>query len=231
MHKLTGKFISLAIEPEPFCLLETIDETIDFFDQNLFSDKGISKLQYLSGLNRNASERVLRQHLGICYDICHAAVEFENPLENIKKLNHAGIKISKLQLSSAMRIPSVNNDTIKILKPMNEPIYMHQVVEKKGATLTRYKDLPDALEKIERSFDSEWRIHFHVPIFRKKMALVETTQSFLSKVLSLHSTTPISPHLEVETYTWDVLPKKFRDTDVATAISRELDWVKKQLSP
>ena len=107
---------------------------------------------------------------------------------------------------------------------------MHQVVEKTGAVLKRFPDLSDAFKQIENSFGSEWRIHFHVPIFLKKMDKFDTTQDFLKDILKIHKQSPISQHLEVETYTWDVLPTNYKNTPVNKAIARELNWVIGQLN-
>jgi len=226
----TGKEISLALEPEPYCFLETIAETISFFKNRLFSKTSIDLLSNLTKLSFSDSEKALRFHLGICYDVCHAAVEFENPKESILDIQNAGIRIPKLQLSSAIKIPNVNENTYEILKSLDEPVYMHQVVEKTGTNLNRFADLSDAFRTIDKSFGSEWRIHFHVPIFLKKMDQFHTTQDFLKEILNIHKNSPISQHLEVETYTWDVLPSNYRDTPVNQAIARELNWVIGQLN-
>jgi hypothetical protein len=68
-----------------------------------------------------------------------------------------------------------------------------------------------------------------VPVFLEQMAHFGTTQSFLAEILELHRAEPISPHLEVETYTWDVLPASYRNVDLSAAIARELNWVKGRL--
>jgi hypothetical protein len=95
--------------------------------------------------------------------------------------------------------------------------------------LTRHLDLPDALARIEQSRGSEWRVHFHVPIFLAELEHFSTTQAFLVEILRLHRAQAISPHLEVETYTWDVLPERYRQVGVASAVARELAWVRAQL--
>jgi hypothetical protein len=76
----------------------------------------------------------------------------------------------------------------------------------------------------------EWRVHFHVPVFLERLPAFDTTQSFLSEILALHKANPISSHLEVETYTWDVLPEDLRAGSVVDAVVRELNWVRGQLS-
>ena len=69
------------------------------------------------------------------------------------------------------------------------------------------------------------RVHFPVPVSREEMGLFGTTQASPAEVLGLHRAEPVSPHLEVETYTWDVLPPAQRTESVVSSIARELDWV------
>ena len=229
LQRRTDNILVLALEPEPYCLLETIEETVAFFEQRLFSAAAVGQLAGLTGQSRAAAAEALRRHLGVCYDVCHAAVEFEDPRASITKLRDAGIAIAKLQLSSALRIASVEPQIIDQLRPFNEPVYLHQVVEAQDGRLRRYLDLPEALGNVESAAGAEWRIHFHVPIFIEELKDFSTTQAFLRDVLALHRQEPISDHLEVETYTWDVLPEQYRGVAVSRAIARELSWVLGQL--
>jgi sugar phosphate isomerase/epimerase len=225
----TGRTIAMALEPEPCCFLETIDETVGFFAQHLFGGAAVHQLSELTGLARGDAEQALRRHLGVCYDVCHAAVEFEDPAGSLRALQAAGIGVPKLQLSAALRIADVGPETAEQLRPFDEPVYLHQVVQRNGEELTRYLDLPDAMATIDQSIGTEWRVHFHVPIFLAELKDFSTTQAFLREILALHRREPISAHLEVETYTWDVLPAHYRQVDVASAIARELTWVIEQL--
>ena len=225
----TGRVIALALEPEPRCQLEMIGETATFFETGLFGARAVSLMAEVGGLSRAAAEAALRRHLGVCYDVCHAAVEFEDPKGSLELLRSKGIAIPKLQLSSALRIPEVSRDTAAQLRPFDEPVYLHQVVARNGSDFTRYLDLPDALADLDATLGSEWRVHFHVPVFLHEMEHFSTTQDFLREILVLHREQPISEHLEVETYTWDVLPERYRGTAVSTAIARELNWVRQQL--
>ena len=140
-----------------------------------------------------------------------------------------GSRIPKLQLSSALKVARVTAETVAQLRPFDEPVYLHQVVARNGTAFKRYLDLPEALADVDANLGSEWRIHFHVPIFLAEMQHFSTTQDFLRQILALHLERPISDHLEVETYTWDVLPERYRGTPVAEAIARELNWVRQQL--
>ena len=225
----TGQTIALALEPEPYCHLETIDETVAFFKQRLFARAGVARLAALSGLGAAAAEAAMRRHIGVCYDVCHAAVEFEDPKASIALLRANGIRIGKLQLSSALKVASLDAQSARHLAAFAEPVYLHQVVQKSNGTLRRFVDLPQALAAAGRAAGAEWRVHFHVPVFLEQMTHFGTTQAFLAEILRAHREDSISSHLEVETYTWDVLPEAYRNVDLSSAIARELNWVKGQL--
>ena len=224
-----GKIISLALEPEPYCYLETIEETVTFFHEHLFGRAGVARLAAIAGLSAAEAERAMRRHIGVCYDVCHAAVEFEDPKASVELLRGNGISIPKLQLSSALKVARVDAASAKQLAAFAEPVYLHQVVQKSSGALRRFVDLPQALAEAPRAAGSEWRVHFHVPVFLETMEHFGTTQSFLAEILRLHRAAPISVHLEVETYTWDVLPAAYRNVELAAAIARELNWVRAQL--
>jgi sugar phosphate isomerase/epimerase len=234
LHERTDRIVALALEPEPYCFLETIDETVLFFQQHLLGDAAIGRLASLAGLSRGDAEQALHRHLGVCYDVCHAAVEYEDPEGGLEALRAAGIRVPKLQLSAALRIGEVDAGKAGRLPSFDEPVYLHQVVERRQGRLTRHLDLPQAFAALEADGPGgaprEWRVHFHVPIFLAEIEHFSTTQDFLREILGIHRKDPVSAHLEVETYTWDVLPEHERRDDVATAIARELAWVRDRLS-
>lgn len=231
LRERTGRMIALALEPEPMCLLETTEEAAQFFEAHLFSQAGIARFAALTGLSAGKAEEAARRHLGICSDVCHAAVEFEDPAASVARLRRSGIGVHKLQLSSALRVPRVDEAAITQLRPFDEGVYLHQVVERLAdGRLRRYLDLGDAFAAFgAESGPREWRVHFHVPVFHDDLGAFVTTQPVLREILALHRREPISPHLEVETYTWDVLPPELRRTEVAEAIARELAWVREQI--
>ena len=144
-------------------------------------------------------------------------------------LRGAGIAISKLQLSSALRVASLDRESLNHLAAFAEPVYLHQVVQRSAGELRRFIDLPQALEASASALGAEWRVHFHVPVVLERMQHFDTTQAFLAEILALHRAEPISQHLEVETYTWDVLPPEYRSADLSASIARELNWVKARL--
>ncbi len=230
LREETGHTIALALEPEPCCFLETIDETVDFFESHLFAARAIQQLAAETGLHRDAAEEALRRHLGVCLDLCHAAVEFEDPQAIVSRLDNAGIRIAKMQLSAGLQVPAMTPETAERLSAFADEVYLHQVVEHSSAGFKRYVDLPQALAHGAGNGKQEWRIHFHVPVFLEDLGAFLSTQFFLREVLVQHRDRPISPHLEVETYTWDVLPEPYRREDVVSAVARELEWVTTQLS-
>jgi sugar phosphate isomerase/epimerase len=226
----TGRLITIALEPEPMCYLETSEELIPFMEGLIFSAAAVRRFSEITGLNPAGAEQALRRHIGICYDVCHAAIEYEDPAASLKRLRNAGIGIFKLQLSAALKVPRVGAGTEAQLRRFNEGVYLHQVVQRDDAgKLTRFLDLPVAFEAMAQAQGSEWRVHCHVPVFMDKLPELETTQDFLREILDLHKAQSISPHLEVETYTFDILPEELRRVDVATAVARELTWVKDRL--
>ncbi len=237
LHELcarTGRTVALAIEPEPFCFLETVDEAVAFFRHYLFSETAVAALAGLTGLPRGEAAAALPRHLGLCYDVCHAAVEFEDPAGSLALLRAAGVPVHKLQLSAALRIPSVDAAARARLAAFDEPVYLHQVVSRRPDPfcpdwLRREPDLAPALARTD-SDGEEWRVHFHVPLFVDEIPPFRTTQDFLAEILRLHRAEPIAPHLEVETYTWSVLPPELRGDSIEADIARELAWVLERLA-
>lgn len=222
LRKSTGVTIVLAIEPEPACFIETTAEAVEFFEQFLFDDGFV---RTGSGL----TVEDVRRHVGVCFDACHMAVEFEDHAASLAALDRAGIRVPKFQVSSALRVsdPSAGSPGRRALERFAEDTYLHQVVARSAGKLERFVDLPDALSK--SSGADEWRIHFHVPVFLKVMGDLETTQPDLETVLDLVKTRTDAPCLEVETYTWDVLPPEFRTAAMSEAIARELQWTRARL--
>lgn len=223
----TGRTVALALEPEPSCFLETIDETVRFFEQHFTSTSGIARLARLTRLSPSDARIVLRRHLGLCLDTCHAAVEFEDPIEIFVALERAGIDVKKLQLSAGLQLPQVDEASLRAVSAFAEDVYLHQTVADEHGALVRYLDLPNALATTQDGIEPgvEWRVHFHVPIFLDTFGALRSTQAFLLAVLERQRAKSISQHLEVETYTWDVLPALLRGTDVDGAIGRELGFV------
>lgn len=230
IERKTGKIVTLALEPEPYCYLETTDETIKFFKEHMYSGATVASLAKLSGLPIAETNAALRRHVGTVFDICHQAVEYEDISEALQKLVDAGVPIFKLQEAAAMRVPNVTQELVDTLKRYAKTIYLTQTVEKKDGRITRFLNLEDAFN----AWDSnpgprEWRIHFHVPVFLDDLGAFKTTRFAIEDALKFHKKNPLSRQLEIETYTWDVLPDNLKTGDIVDYVCREIDWVKSQL--
>ena len=225
-----GKRIVLALEPEPCCFLETIEESIRFFHDYLFSEEAATQLQEAIDVTRTEAQKLLRTHLTLCLDLCHAAVEYEEAAQCFDALETAGIEIGKLQISAGLRLPNVTTKSAELMQPFIDDVYLHQVIERHGSSVNRYVDLPEALSALEDDgIEREWRVHFHVPVFLNDLGDFSSTQYFVRDALARHKASPVSRHLEVETYTWDVLPLQYKNLSLNDAIARELCWVQDQL--
>jgi sugar phosphate isomerase/epimerase len=229
LARTSGKSICLALEPEPSCMLETVEETLDFFNGVLFTADNALRLAEASGESPACAEKNLRIHLGVCLDTCHAAVMFEEPLDSARRLRAAGIRIAKLQLTAALAIEPMSEEALARLRAFTDPIYLHQTSVKHPAGITHYLDLPEACAGFDPDQTADWRSHYHVPVFLPNLGLLQTTAPALARLLQQHRETPFSQHLEVETYTFDVLPEEYRCASVTDNIRREIEWVRAEL--
>ena len=229
VYQQTGKLIHIDLEPEPDGMLENTQEVIDFFQDWLLPTAG-KWLQEHRGVEQSVAEDWITEHIRVCYDTCHFAVEYEEPQDIIQKFKTAGIKIGKIQLSSAIKIdiPTQLDQRKAILdklSPFAESTYLHQVIAKHGAgNFQHYADLSTALAYLLTTEAQEWRTHFHVPIFIPKFQLFESTQDHIVKLLEMMPNDELGHHLEIETYTWEVLPTELK-LDILTSIEREYQWV------
>jgi len=230
LKRRTGKHIALALEPEPCCFLETTDESIAFFEGALLKPETLDMLGGITGVGRSEAEILLRRHLGICYDVCHGSVEYEDTVAALDRLLAAGIAIPKIQLSAAMRIPAMTKGLIDAVMRYNDGVYLHQSIVRSGDNLSRHVDLPDAVTAFgEGQADGEWRIHCHVPVFLADLGEISSTRSDLVATLAALRQRTRSSHLEVETYTWDVLPENIRTGSKSADIAREIAFCRQEL--
>jgi sugar phosphate isomerase/epimerase len=230
LKRRTGKHIALALEPEPCCFLETTDESIAFFEGALLKPETLDMLGGITGVGRSEAEILLRRHLGICYDVCHGSVEYEDTVAALDRLLAAGIAIPKIQLSAAMRIPAMTKGLIDAVMRYNDGVYLHQSIVRSGDNLSRHVDLPDAMTAFgEGQADGEWRIHCHVPVFLADLGEISSTRNDLVATLAALRQRTRSSHLEVETYTWDVLPDNVRTGSKSADIAREIAFCRQEL--
>lgn len=228
LHQKTGKQVVLALEPEPGCLLETSADAVDFFSRYLHSRSAALRLGELTGLTPEASQKIMRNYLGLCLDVCHLAVAFEHPAKAIAAIKNAGIAIHKIQLSAALKVINPGFRERNELLPFAEAVYLHQVAAKGPEGLSRWPDLSDALA--DPHAHEEWRIHFHVPLWAEKIGSFSTTIDAVQDILAIHKKTPLTEHLEIETYTWDVLGENHKKYDLPSSIAKEMEWVQERLA-
>jgi len=224
LYETTGKQILLCIEMEPDCVLESTKELIHYFQQEV-----------QSGMQHS-------DFLGICFDVCHQAVMFEDIEQSLKKITAAGIRIGKIQLSNALQVDLNTPDTqqtLHYLHEFSEPKYLHQV--KTIDSTQRLQSSPDLTLALSDSDDYQlpqnnpWRIHFHVPLHAETLLhpSLSTTRQALYEVFDfLQHHKDVRPYLEVETYSWQALPESLRpmdDDQLIDGIVSELNWVEDEL--
>jgi hypothetical protein len=179
------------------------------------------------GTSVDTAVALLRRHVQLCYDTCHFAVAYEAPADALAHLRAARVPVGKVQLSAALRVPLSGDrtDVARRLRPFAESTYLHQVVERRAdGSLRAYRDLPDALPHLHDPGAREWRIHYHVPIDTETYDGLHSTQPDIVRTLNALRADDACAHLEIETYTYDVLPPALQ-TDLATSLRREYDWV------
>ena len=231
LEKKTGKVVTLGLEPEPRCYLETTDETIAYFQAHLFSPQTAERLAKAAGIHAADAAAAMRKHTGVVFDIGHQAVGYEDIPVSLHKLVEAGVPIVKLQEAAAVYMPEVTQKTVDALQAFAKTIYLSQTCQKKDGKTTWFLNLEDAFEAFAKDpGPREWRTHFHVPVFLTDLGAFGTTRFALEQALAVHKKTPLSTHLEIETYTWDVLPSHLKTGDIVDYVCRELDWVKGQLT-
>jgi sugar phosphate isomerase/epimerase len=224
----SGALLHLDIEPEPDCVIETSDEFLEFFERHLLAE-GSPLLASSIGCTVAEAETHLREHVRICVDCCHFAVEYEDPIAALERVRAAGVQVGRVQLSSALTVTFPGDAAgcrllVERLRRFADSTYLHQVIERRNGVLTHYPDLDVALDQRPSPAGAEWRIHFHVPLFTAEYDGLGSTQSYVRQVLDIARRTRFTRHFEIETYTWDVLPQGLK-IDLLDSIGREYDWV------
>ncbi|QQQ80538.1 metabolite traffic protein EboE [Saccharothrix sp. 6-C] len=199
-----GRPIRLAVEPEPGCVLDTVADAVAWL-----------------------ADRVDHDHVGICLDTCHLAVSFADPVDAVKGIRATGLSVVKVQASAALEVAEPGaEEGRRAIAGFVEPRYLHQVRENTPAGVLAADDLPEALTDLPAAHP--WRVHFHVPLHDRPAApLTSTTDVLLTAVEAVRSTSDAMPHVEVETYTWTVLPGA--GDDLAAGIAAELRWASENL--
>jgi hypothetical protein len=218
LHETTGRWITLAIEPEPGCVLDRNENVLPFFDRYIPME--------------------MRPYISLCHDVCHAAVMGQSQQETIGAYRDAGIFIGKVQVSSAIEVhwPSDRDARTIVadqLSAFAEDRYLHQTMRWTSAGESFFvDDLPLALQQsVDGGEDALWRIHFHVPIHLSQFGALRGTQADILQCLSALSDLPrssFSGHIEAETYAWTVLPEAMRPPRLIDGIAQELKWLHDQ---
>ena len=212
LHDETGVVVRLAIEPEPCCVLETTAQAVAFFERLRIDAEAAG-----------AAEAVER-HVGVCYDVCHQAVEFERATDCVRAYRDAGVRIVKVHASCALECDPADAAQRAALAAFAEPRYLHQTFARsRTSEVSRVLDLTAALcESPEGPFADAalWRTHFHVPVDAEAVGPLKTTRGDLREALRAVHALPYAPHLEVETYTWAVLPGQ--TPDLVAGLSAEV---------
>lgn len=229
LEERTGRRVKLALEPEPACYLETTDETIAFFRERIHSPTGVAELARIAGIPLSEAVGAMRRYLGIVFDIGHQTVGFEDITASLTKLVEAGVPIFKLQEAAALWVERLTPEMLPELRVFTDTIYLSQSSLRVDGVITKYLHLGDALDAYEANpVETELRTHFHVPVFLSEIGPFRTTRFGVEDALRLHRAQPLSDHLEIETYTWDVLPAELKTGDVVDYVTRELEFVRSE---
>jgi hypothetical protein len=218
----TGHDFHLGLEPEPLGHFENTSETLAFF-RRLHADA--------------PDPAIVQRRIGVNYDACHFALEYDTAKESLNALTAADIRISKIHLSSALALDPRNPAALSAIQAFNEPVYFHQVLLRAGTRITRFIDLPEFFQAIQnntcdpQAFE-EMRVHFHIPLDADPLAPLRSTRDQTLQVLRWHDHSPSAcKHYEIETYTWGVLPANLQ-RPVEAQIAGEYAWVlENSLSP
>ncbi|MFJ8336728.1 metabolite traffic protein EboE [Streptomyces sp. NPDC094437] len=211
LERKTGRVVRVGFEPEPGCVVENT----------------VQAAQQLGGLDP--------ERLGICLDTCHLAVQFEEPADALRRLADAGLPVVKVQASSALQADDPADPAARrALTRFAEPRFLHQTRSAPHGVVTGVDDLPDALAgRLDDT--SAWRVHFHAPLHAAPEPPLRTTTGELASALRelLGGPDAVCDHVEVETYTWSVLPARQRPTDregLVDGLAAELAWTRDQFT-
>ncbi len=228
LRQRTDRLMHLDLEPEPDGVIETADEFIAWFTDYLLP-MGLEQLTAEFNMTDEEAETAIVEHVRLCYDVCHFAVGYERPAEVLAKLKNYGLRVGKIQISAALKAefpnePEAREAVRQAFAQFDEPTYLHQVVARmRSGGLVRYPDLPEALAAFDDNH-AEWRAHFHVPIFVKEYGVLQSTQDDIDEIKRLIASRPFTNQLEVETYTWEVLPDDLK-LNLVDSIERELTYL------
>ncbi|MDP6633915.1 MAG: metabolite traffic protein EboE [Phycisphaerae bacterium] len=227
LRRARGVSICVALEPEPDCFIETSEEVVRFFTGPL-REYGKARVREKLNISGHKAAKLLRRHIGVCLDTAHAAVEFEDPAQAAQTIRNENIRIAKVQMSSALNVTiptAADQDLRRKIEEFCDPVYLHQTRIRRRDLVNHHDDLPDALSGGELRPGDQWRVHFHVPLFFGEFEGLEGTNDLLTGRFAELLIGGLTEHLEIETYTFGVLPDNLRPDDLPPAIAKEYRWV------
>lgn len=201
----TGRKIRVAVEPEPGCVLEMIPQAAGW-------------------LSRYASPYGGASRIGLGFDTCHLAVQFEEPADAFETLWRAGVDVVKAQLASAPQLVDPSDMAgRRRLADLGDPKYLRQVREWCGP------GVDDVDLAYQLSGHAAWRMHAHLPAHCSLPDPLSTTNAVLEDCLTrlVGCGQPLTHHLESETYAWTRKPRT--PETLAKKIARELSWLRDRL--
>ncbi len=210
LEGFTGLRMCLALEPEPDCLLQDTRTTIDFFERLW---------------QRPEWNPAYRDLIGLCFDTCHFAVGYEDPLNALRSLVSANVPISRIQISAALEFTQYATEAD--LEPFLDSVYLHQTARREDdASLTCFPDLTRDLfpELIGR----RGRIHYHVPLTWPGTGRLGTTRHALTSAFWRYVRAGGWP-IEIESYAYFVYPDYLRSRTLSESPLADLNWTREQL--
>jgi len=214
----SGCDFHLGLEPEPLGHFENTLETIAFFER-----------LYAAAQQPD----IVRRRIGVNYDTCHFALEYDDCAASLNALSDAGIRISKVHLSAALALDPQDENALSALRAFEEPTYLHQVLLRNPqGEITRFTDLPDFFAANPETWSdaTEARVHFHIPLDADPLPPLRSTRDHAQQLLEYAKTHPdFCQHYEIETYTWGILPDGMQ-RPIEQHLAAEYRWVLQQLS-
>ncbi|MGJ8657806.1 MAG: metabolite traffic protein EboE [Akkermansiaceae bacterium] len=223
LSALHEKDLHLGLEPEPLGHFENTEETLAFF-----------KRFTTWATNKNLPTEIIYKRLGINYDTCHFALQYEEAATALNSLTDAGLRISKVHLSNALEIDLTNSNNLNLIAKFDEPTYLHQVmIQDSTGKVTKHKDIEDALSSDQKLPVNPLsaRVHFHIPLHADpQKPFSSTIQHTIDTLHYLAQHPHTCSHLEMETYTWGVLPDDLQ-APIEDQLTAEHLWVLETATP
>ena len=212
LERETGRVVRLAVEPEPGCILDDVADVVRWLAAH--------------------PDLIADGRIGVCLDTCHLAVSYADPAEAVRAIDEAGVRIVKVQASAALEVPEPAHAR-SALADFAEARYLHQVrTRPSDGEPLRADDLAGVLADPAWPTDRPWRVHVHIPLHMTPRAPLASTQRVLLEAVDavLETVHGREAHLDIETYTWNVLPAEMQPTTLAEGIAEELRWAERELA-